>query len=563
MVPQHYDFVIVGGGSAGSALANRLSADPGNRVLVLEAGRPDYPWDVFIHMPAALTFPIGSRFYDWKYESEPEPHMNGRRIYHARGKVLGGSSSINGMIFQRGNPLDYERWAADPGMETWDYAHCLPYFNRMENCLAADPEDEFRGRSGPLVLERGPASSPLFPAFMEAAQQAGYPLTDDVNGYRQEGFAAFDRTLHRGRRLSAARAYLHPAMKRRGLDVRTRAFVTRILFEGERAVGVEYRRGRGAPRQVRAGEVILCGGAINSRSCSSCPESATPTSCGPWTSTPSTTCRAWGEPAGPPGGVRPVRLQAAGFDAALPEVAPPAPDRPPVALAYGPRRDQPLRGRRFRAEQRGRRLPQPDVPLPADRGPLRRLRARRGPRLPGPRRPHVLRRPGLREDQEQGPRVHPALRFHYLSTEQDRREWVEAIRTARTILGQPGLAPYNDGEISPGPEVETDEQILDWVAREGETALHPSCTARMGTGEGAVTDPASLRVHGLEGLRVVDASVMPYVTNGNIYAPVMMVAEKAADLILGNEPLPPSKAEFYRHHRLRSEAEQGQSPGHT
>lgn len=187
MAPLQYDFVIVGGGSAGSALANRLSADPANRVLVLEAGRSDYPWDVFIHMPAALTYPIGSRFYDWKYESEPEPHMGGRRVYHARGKVLGGSSSINGMIFQRGNPMDYERWAADPGMETWDYAHCLPYFRRMENCLAADPDDEFRGHDGPLVLERGPATNPLFGAFLEATQEAGYAPTDDVNGFRQEG----------------------------------------------------------------------------------------------------------------------------------------------------------------------------------------------------------------------------------------------------------------------------------------------------------------------------------------------------------------------------------------
>ena len=198
-----YDYIIVGGGSAGCVLANRLSADPSTRVLVLEAGRPDYKFDVFIHMPAALSFPIGSRFYDWKYESEPEPHMGGRRIYHARGKVLGGSSSINGMIFQRGNPLDFERWAADPGMERWSYAHCLPYFKRMETCLAGG--DEFRGDHGPLVLERGPAENPLFGAFFDAVQEAGYPLTDDVNGFRQEGFAKFDRNIRRGRRLSAAR----------------------------------------------------------------------------------------------------------------------------------------------------------------------------------------------------------------------------------------------------------------------------------------------------------------------------------------------------------------------
>src|SRR5512142_95864 len=230
-----YDYVIVGGGSAGCALANRLSAHPGTSVLVLEAGRSDFRVDPFIHMPAALSFPIGNRLYDWKYESEPEPHMHGRRIYHARGKVLGGSSSINGMIFQRGNPLDYERWGADPGMETWNYAHCLPYFKKMETCLAG--ADEWRGGDGPLKLERGPAISPLFQAFFKAVQQAGYPLTEDVNGYRQEGFAAFDRNLHRGRRLSAARAYLHPVLGRPNLTVITRAFVSRIVFDGQRAVG--------------------------------------------------------------------------------------------------------------------------------------------------------------------------------------------------------------------------------------------------------------------------------------------------------------------------------------
>src|SRR5262245_43346043 len=213
-------------------------------------------------MPSALAFPIGSRFYDWKYESEPEPCMGGRRVYHSRGKVLGGSSSINGMIFQRGNPLDYERWAVDPGMDTWDYAHCLPYFKRMENALAAAPDDPYRGHDGPLVLERGPATNPLFGAFFEAVQQAGYALTDDVNGYRQEGFAAFDRNIHRSRRLSAARAYLHPVMGRANLAVETRAFVTRILFEGTRAVGVEYVTRRGNPVETRAGEVILAAGAI-------------------------------------------------------------------------------------------------------------------------------------------------------------------------------------------------------------------------------------------------------------------------------------------------------------
>jgi choline dehydrogenase len=195
MTKTHYDYVIVGGGSAGSVLANRLSDGGNSSVLVLEAGRSDYPWDLFIQMPAALTFPSGNPLYDWRYESDPEPHMGGRRVAHARGKVLGGSSSINGMIFQRGNPLDYERWGADAGMESWDFAHCLPYFNRMENALAADPDDELRGHDGPLVLERGPATNPLFQAFFGAAQEAGYPLTDDVNGYRQEGFAAFDRNL--------------------------------------------------------------------------------------------------------------------------------------------------------------------------------------------------------------------------------------------------------------------------------------------------------------------------------------------------------------------------------
>jgi choline dehydrogenase len=546
-----YDFVIVGGGSAGSALGNRLSADPGTSVLVLEAGRSDYPWDVFIHMPAALAFPIGSRFYDWKYESEPEPHMGGRRVYHARGKVLGGSSSINGMIFQRGNPMDYERWGADTGMETWDFAHCLPYFKRMENCLAAAPDDPFRGHDGPLVLERGPAKGPLFDAFFQAVQQVGYPLTEDVNGYRQEGFAAFDRNVHNGKRLSAARAYLHPVMSRPNLEVETRAFTTKIVFEGTRAVGVEYaRRGRGG-RKVRANEVIVCGGAINS----------------------------------------PQLLQLSGVGAAselgalgievvsdLPGVGENLQDHlevyvqhsstQPVTMApYFAMKRRPLVGLEWLLRKTGPGATNhfeaggfvrgnEDVKYPNLMYHFLPIAVRYDGTLPegggghgyqvhvGPMYSDVR---GTCKIVSRDPRDKPALLFNYLSTENDRREWIEAVRVTRRILGAPAFEPFSGGELSPGASVETDEEILDWVAKDAETALHPSCTCRMGTDELSVVDPLTMRVNGTEGLRVVDASVFPYVTNGNIYAPVMMTAEKAADLILGNTPLPAEPVEFYRH----------------
>ena len=541
-----YDFVIVGGGSAGCALANRLSEDPSTKVLVLEAGRNDSLWDLYIHMPAALSFPIGNRFYDWKYESEPEPAMNGRRVYHARGKVLGGSSSINGMIFQRGNPLDYERWAADPGMDKWDYAHCLPYFKRMENCLAG--ADVWRGGDGPLILERGPATGVLFRAFFEAVLQAGYQLTNDVNGYRQEGFAAFDRNIHHGRRLSAARAYLHPIMRKRpNLEVRTRTMVNRVLFDGTRAVGVEAVH-RGEVEHIEANEVILCGGAINS------PQLLQLSG------------------VGNAGELRDLGINVVHdlpsvgenlqdhlevyvqYSSLQPVSVAPAMkyrNRPAVGLKWlffrsGPGATNHFEGGGFVRSNETVAYPnlmfhflpvavRYDGSAPQGHG----YQVHVGPMYSDAR--------GTVKITSTDPRKHPALRFNYLSTDQDRQEWLEAVRCARRILTQPAFDPFNGGEISPGPSVETDEEILAWVARDAETALHPSCTCRMGVGEDSVVDPASMRVHGLDGIRVVDASALRYVTNGNIYAPTMMVAEKSADMILGNTPLAPITAEFYRH----------------
>jgi choline dehydrogenase len=548
-VKKSFDYVIVGGGSAGCALANRLSEDPNNSVLVLEAGRPDYWFDVFIHMPAALVFPIGNKLYDWMYSSQPEPHMDGRLITHGRGKILGGSSSINGMIFQRGNPLDYERWGADPGMGEWDYAHCLPYFKKMESCIAAEPSDKFRGKTGPLHMERGPVKNPLFGAFFKAVKEAGHPITQDVNGYQQEGFAAFDRNVKRGRRYSAARAYLHPVKRRKNLTVQCRAFVTKVLTDGKTATGVEYSLPFGRKRSVQAKEIILCGGAFNS------PQLLQVSGIGNSDELQKV-------------GITPVHH--------LPGVGENLQDHLEVYVQHSSTQPVSLNPmmKMWRRPFIGfawlfRKGPGASNHFEAG-GFIRSNSEVKYPNLMFHFLPIAVRYDGTAPASGHGYQVHigpmysnsrgslkvtsgdvrdkPAFTFNYLSTQEDKQEWVEAISAARNILNQPAFAPFSGGEISPGPTVTTDAEVLDWVRKDGETAYHPSCTCRMGVDEMSVIDPATMRVRGMHGLRVVDASVMPYVTNGNIYAPVMMVAEKAADIILGKAPLPPENVDFYRHH---------------
>ena len=549
MTSQKYDYIIVGGGSAGSALANRLSENPNKSVLVLEAGRMDSWWDVYIHMPAALTFPIGNKHYDWMYSSEPEPHMNNRRVSAGRGKVIGGSSSINGMIFQRGNPMDYEKWAQEPGMSNWDYAHCLPYFKKMETAKGRD--SEWRGTSGPLEVNKGRVKNPLFSAFFSAAQEAGYPLTEDVNGYQQEGFAPFDGSVRNGRRLSAAGAYLHPVLHRKNLTVKTRTLVTKIRFDAKKAVGVDVLVKGKKKASYDCTEVILCGGAINS------PQLLQLSGVGDGDHLSSV-------------GVETVHH--------LPGVGENLQDHLEVYVQHSCKQPvslnpnlafwrRPFIGAAWLFLRKG-----PGASNHFEGGGFARSNEDVGyPNLMFHFLPIAVRYDGTAPEGGHGYQVHvgpmysnargsvkitsnqatdaPAIQFNYLSTDQDKREWVEAIQVARTIMNQPAFEPYSAGEISQGSGVSTAEEILEWVRRDGETAYHPSCTCKMGIDEMSVVDPDSFKVHGVEGVRVVDASVMPVVTNANIYAPTMMIAEKAADLIKGNNLLPSEDITFYQHRK--------------
>ncbi len=543
MSDEVFDYIIVGAGSAGCVLASRLSEDGKNSVLVLEHGGSDR--SVFIQMPSALSIPMNMPKYNWGYHSEPEPHLDGRRMHCPRGRALGGSSSINGLVYIRGNPLDFERWQ-DEGAEHWGYANVLPYFKRAET--RDEGGTEYRGGDGPLHTRYGPLDNPLYRTWVEAAQQAGYPATEDVNGFQQEGFGRMDMTVYRGQRWSAANAYLRPAMTRPNLTVRSHSTATRILMDGRRATGIAYRQGNMAKTALARREVILSGGPINS------PQLLKLSGIGPA-----------------------AEIKSFGLDVVhdLPGAGENLQDHlefyfqvavtQPITLyssmglfAKG------LIGARWLLRHDGlgatnhfescgfiRSRPgirYPDIqyhflPLAMsyDGGSLATehgMQAHVGP-MRSKSRGHVrLASPD--------PFQHPKICFNYLSHPDDWAEMRACVRLTREIFEQPAFAPYRGREIQPGPEVTTDEAIDAFVRSKVESAYHPSGTCKMGRRDDpmAVVDPET-RVIGLEGLRVVDSSIMPSVTTGNLNAPTIMIGEKAADHILGRPMLPPSNAPYY------------------
>lgn len=537
----HYDYIIVGAGAAGCVLANRLSSDPSISVLLVEAGPADRGWQ--IHMPAALAYPMQNPRLNWGYQTEPQAHLDGRRINWPRGKVLGGSSSINGMVYVRGHALDFERWRKE-GAHGWDWASVLPYFKRSET-FAAGPDD-YRGGEGPLHVRRADGENRLCKAWIEAGEQAGYAPTPDFNGYRQEGVGRLDMTVHDGRRWSAAAAYLHPALRRRNLTVLKETLALRVLFDGTTATGLRVSQ-RSRLRDLRANrEIILCGGAINS------PQLLQLSGVGD-----------------------PARLRALGIDIVVErsQVGENLQDHLCVYIQQECLTGDSLAGAlnplgklgiglRWLATRTG-----PGASNHFEAGGF--IRTRPGvshpdlqyhfmPLAVGYENKQTRIVPGYQVDADAlrpesrghvrirgaDPRTAPVIDPNYLSTDGDRRLLRDAVRLTREIFAQPAFAPYRGREIAPGSSIQSDAEIDAYIRATAESTYHPACTCRMGTDADAVVDP-QCKVNGVAGLRVVDASIMPSMLSGNLNAPTMMLAEKAADLILGRQALAADPASYF------------------
>ena len=530
------DFVIVGSGSAGSAMAYRLGEDGKTSVIVLEFGGTDI--GPFIQMPAALSYPMNMARYDWGFQTEPEPHLGGRVLATPRGKVLGGSSSINGMVYVRGHAKDFDHWA-ESGAAGWSYSDVLPYFKRMESWHGG--HSDLRGTDGPLHVTRGPRRNPLYHSFVEAGAQAGFELTYDYNGQKQEGFGAMEQTVWRGRRWSAANAYLRPAMKRGNVTVH-QCFAEKVVIENGRAVGVEVSRG-GAKEVIRARrEVIVAASSINT------PKILMLSGIGPGAHLaehgvsviadrpgvgsnlqdhlelyiqrkslkPVTLYRYYNYPAMMRIGAQWLLAKAGlgtsnQFESAAFVRSAPGVEYPdiqyhflPLAVRYDGK--SAVKGHGFQAHVGPMRSP--------SRGTVRLASA--------------------------DPGAAPRILFNYMSHEQDWADFRHCIRLTREIFGQSAFAPYAGDEIQPGPGIQSDDELDGFIREHVESAYHPCGTARIGAKDDpmAVVDP-ECRVIGVDGLRVADSSIFPRVTNGNLNAPSIMVGEKAADHILGRTPLAP------------------------